>query len=459
MIDRLKKKDENTQIVLINSMISFGIKGLSMLVAFLTTPVYIQYFHNNQVLGVWFTILSVLSWILNCDLGIGNGLRNQLVYAISEKNKDKVKKYISSSYFFLFAIGMILLIIFAIINHFANWNVIFNISTNDLSHKKMNQSMLILIASVLLQLILRLVISIYYALQKAFIPGLLNLITNFSMLCVAKSCNIIGINGSFIILSWAYLIAVNLPLVIATLIIFNTKLKFAKPSFQNFRMDYAKSILKVGGIFLWLQLMSLILDNTNSYLITIFVNNAAVVEYQFYYKVFNLIPTVFLILSSVVWSTITKAKSEGNWYWLKFSFNRLMIIGILASVIEFLQIIPLQWFFNVWLKAASISVDYGTAIIFVLSGICVLWRIIVTTYANGLCELKLQEILLTFGALINIPLAYWFSQYSRSYTAIVIANIISMLPYCFAQTKWFIKYLNRNYSTWRHRNPQSGRKK
>ncbi|EOU1150939.1 hypothetical protein AB8J25_001843 [Clostridium perfringens] len=79
MINRMKNINGNTKKVIINIINGIGIKGGAILIAFFTTPAYMRYFENESILGVWFTILSVLSWILNFDLGIGNGIRNRLV--------------------------------------------------------------------------------------------------------------------------------------------------------------------------------------------------------------------------------------------------------------------------------------------------------------------------------------------------------------------------------------------
>lgn len=99
LIEKLKMKD-NTGIIYRNTIYAGLVKFFSLFIALFTTPAYMHYFNNDEILGVWFTILSVLAWILNCDMGIGNGLRNNLVYAINEKNWDKAKKYISSAYYF-----------------------------------------------------------------------------------------------------------------------------------------------------------------------------------------------------------------------------------------------------------------------------------------------------------------------------------------------------------------------
>lgn len=434
-------KDDNTSNVVMNIIYSFIVKGLSMFIALFTIPAYMRYFNNVEVLGIWFTILSVLAWMLNFDMGIGNGLRNKLVESLVKKDYEKVKKYISSSYLFLIAVSIIITCILVFISPFISWNKIFNISGKVLNSDLMNTTMIILLLSIVLQFILRLITSILYALQKSFIPGLLNFFTNASMLIFVLFCNVTNHNNDIIKLAIAYMIAVNLPLLITTFVVFTTSLKNAVPSFKYFHKNYAMATLKIGGIFLWLQLMAMVLNNTDSYLITLFVGNEAVVEYQIYFRIFTLMGTIIVLVTTPIWSAVTKAQLENQYIWMKKLYQKISLLGGLAVIGEFALIVPLQFVFDIWLQDKAIQVNYGYAIIFAISGSLWIWSSVITSFANGLCELRIQTILLTGGALLNIPLAYFFAQVTDSYIAIVVANIVSIMPYCIVQTIWFNKYL------------------
>lgn len=440
LIEKFKAQD-NTGIILRNTLMAAIVKGGSLFIALFTTPAYMRYFNNDEVLGVWFTLLSVLAWILNCDMGIGNGLRNHLVYAINDSDWKRAKKYISSSYFFLSGIGIAILFAVVFAGKIVSWNKVFNISIALVDSDTMTKAVLILLASIILQFVLRLVTSILYALQEAFVPGLLNLATNVLMLAFVLISNAVGRNNSLISLASAYMVAVNLPLVIATVWVFSCKIPEACPAISFFRKDYAMSVLKVGTEFLWLQLIAMVVDNTSNYLITLFIGNAAVVEYQVYHKIFNLPMTMVMLLTTSLWSTITKAKAENDWKWIASSYNKYLKIACLLGIAEFAAIIPLQFVFNVWLGEKTITVNYGTAAIFALAGTVMSLRTILANYSNGLCELKVQTIFMTIGAIINIPLAYIFSRVSGNYVSIVLANIFSMLPYCIAQMVWCHKHL------------------
>ena len=94
----LKKQDDKTSNVTKNILAAFVIKGGALLISLFTMPVYMDFFGDETVLGIWFTVLSMMSWILNFDLGIGNGLRNKLSITFAQKDTQKSKEYISSGY-------------------------------------------------------------------------------------------------------------------------------------------------------------------------------------------------------------------------------------------------------------------------------------------------------------------------------------------------------------------------
>lgn len=440
----LKIADENTRNVVVNIINSFGVKALSMIIILFTTPAYMHYFSNAEELGIWFTIISVLVWILNFDFGIGNGLRNKLVEALVARDTEKVKKYISSAYFFLIIMSCIVFLAILLVSKLISWNFVFNIPASVLDAGTLNKAMVVLLSSILFQFVFQLINSILYSLQKSFVPSLLNFLTNLLMLLFVLVSNAIHHNNDIVQLAFAYMISVNVPLFITTVIVFNTYLKSAVPSIRYCRRSYAFQILKVGGAFLWLQLMSLLLNNTNSYLISIFIGNAPVVEFQIYSRIFVLFGTFMSLITAPIWSAVTKVQAENNYVWMKKLYDKLIYIAIGAIIAEFLLMIPLQLIFNIWLQDKSIQVNYFYAAIFATSGSLMIWSSIITCFSNGLCELRIQTIFLTVGAILNIPMAYLFARLTNSYISIVVANICSILPYCVAQTFWLDRYFHKN---------------
>jgi O-antigen/teichoic acid export membrane protein len=440
---KLGYANEDSRNIIINIILSFVVKGGSLIVSLIIMPIYMEYFGDKIVLGVWFTLLSVLNWIMNFDLGIGNGLRNKLVGAIVKRDYYNVKSYISSAYIVLTGIAVIILAIFPIISRHVSWNYIFNITESEFSQQKLLLAVNIVFISISLQFILKLITSILFALQKAFIPNILFLLTNIIIVIFVTTAIKLGIKNDIVLLSWIYLFAVNIPLIVATIIIFSTSLSTCKPNYKYFNRVYATDTLRMGMTFFCLQIMAMILFNTNDFLISKFISPVKVVEYQIYYKIFSLYGTIVALATTPIWSAVTKVLSEKNYIWIKKLSNILLAVGFLGILLEISLIPVLQYGFNFWLGDNTIKVNYMYAFIFALSGGIFLWCNIITCIANGSGKLKIQLIYVAFGAIVNIPIAYVLTRLTNSYISIVIANIISIMPYCIIQPIWFARYINK----------------
>ena len=81
-------------------------------------PIALNYV-DKSVYGIWLIISSIISWLGFFNIGLGNGLRNRFAEALAQNNKELAKAYVSTTYF-------ILMVIFVVINPFLNWAKIFN---------------------------------------------------------------------------------------------------------------------------------------------------------------------------------------------------------------------------------------------------------------------------------------------------------------------------------------------
>lgn len=432
----------NNKIIMKNIVNTFFIKGGAMIVTFLSMPAYLNYFNNNLILGFWFTVLSVLTWILSFDLGIGNGLRNKLVKSFVIKDNKAIKNYISSAYIIIGLFTIVAIIVFNIINNFINWNFIFKIPESLIDNHVLKNVMLILVLGILIQIFLRLINSILYAMQKSFVNNLNILISNIIILAFLLIINFGEIIANLYFISFVYIFSINIPILISTIVVFKTTLIDCKPNFKNYSRVHATSILKLGLIFFWVQVMYMLLTTTNEFLISWFSQTDKVVEFQVYNRVFTLLGTIFSLTLIPIWSIVTKAFTERNFIWIKKTYNIFVLLGVVVIILEF-SIVPfLQLILDVWLQDKSIKVNPFYAILFAVLGSMIVWIGVNNNFANGLGELKTQTILFTFGVIIKVPLSWYFVSVFESWIGVVIASILSLSVYCVVQPIWLRKHLN-----------------
>lgn len=445
MLKKIKSKisglSENNRIVLFNMAGAFAVKGGALVISLFTMPAYLRFFDNEVALGLWFTVLSVLNWILNFDLGIGNGLRNNLARSIAEKNSEQSKKYISSAYVSVGILCLLITVVFSLLFGFVDWNKVFNISSQIVSQKALLTSVRIVFLGVMLQLFFKLINSILYAIQKSSVNNFLTLctsvITLLSVLVLPSGTN----DRNMICMAIIHVCAVILPLIVATVVVFATKLKNSRPSIKKFSALHAKQVLSLGGMFLFVQLEYMVIMTTNEYLITLFKANENVVDYQVYHRLFLLGSTIFSLALTPVWSAITKASAEKNNVWIDSLYKKMVKFAIIASAVEFLIVPVLQPIVDIWLGANAIDVNIHYATVFAFLGSSMIFNSVLSSVANGLGKLKVQAVCFGVGAVLKIPLSRLFVTAFNGWIGVVLANAVCLFIYCLIQPIYIKKHL------------------
>lgn len=446
IFEKYRNLNDNDKIVYKNVLGAFAVKGFALFVTLYTLPAYISFFNDSEVLGLWFTILSLLNWILNFDLGIGNGLRNHLSSSIASNNLEETKRYISSAYFSVgLIVGVFTLIVpFLLFN--LDFNSLLNISNELVSEKALFITVVVVFVGVMLQFWMKLINSILYALQKSSLNNFLVLCTNILILLYVKFAPSSTNDINVVVMAFVHAIAVLIPIVYITIKVFSNELQYALPSLKFVSWINVKRVLSLGGFFFLIQIFYMIIMTTNEYLISTTTSNSDVIEYQAYYKLFSLGSTIFALTLTPIWSVITKAKAENNIIWIKKTYNRFFLLAGVFCIAEFILIVFTQFIMDFWLgKECLGAINYSSCIVFAIFGTSMIVCSLLSSIANGLSKLKVQSVCYGVGALIKIPFSIYLVDYFDSWLGVMVANILCLVIYCVAEPIslhfYFKKYL------------------
>lgn len=427
---------------------TFFFKGGTVLLHMMSIPLYLQYFSNNEVLGIWFTIINVLNWLLTFDLGIGNGLRNNLTNALSKNETYRVKELISSSYILLGGVSVIVAVCFFGLSGFINWNYFFNIKDTLLPDDILERCVNITMAGIILSFFLRLVIAINYALQKSALNNLIGFIsailTYGYLLIINPSDSTIT---NFQNLSIFQAVAINVPLLIASVFAFSHEsLRGALPSFKCYNNASAKVVLSLGLTFLFIQLLYMVITVTNEWFISKYYNPRFCVDYQIYYKLFAFVGMVFMLTLTPIWSAITKAYAEKRYQWI-IKLRRLLYLAVLAVALLQILFIPfMPAILKFWLGEQAFDIDYSIVWIFVSFSVIYIWNAVQSVIVSGIGQLRLQVWGYSFAAVFKVVVIVTLSQYFN-WSLVMAATCIGLIPYSLAQpiliNKHFAKLTNQ----------------
>lgn len=438
MLARLKSKlislSDNDKIVYANVLGSFLVKGGALIVALFTLPAYMRFFRQDEVLGLWYTILSILNWILYFDFGIGNGLRNHLSESLSSGDREATKKYISSAYIVTGAITCGASLVFPLLIRSVDLNALFNIDKATLSPRSLFVAAVIVFCGVMLQLWLKLIHSVLYAMQKSSITNFLLVCTNGLLLLAALLLPSADNETNIIVMAVAYAVAVALPLLVASFCVFGRSLRYALPRFRLVTREHTKKVLSLGGAFFFVQIAYMTIMSTNELLITQTAGSAHVVEYQAYYRLFTLGWSFLAPALSPIWSVITKAKAENNLPWIRATYRRFMLLGLLFSAGQLLVIPLTRPLMTLWLGADALpEVSLLTASLFAVLGCLLIFSSVLSNVASGLGTLGAQLWCFVVGAAAKIPLSCLFVPLLGTWKGVIVANVLCLAIYCIVE--------------------------
>lgn len=439
----MKKISLQSKNVIENIVGAFIVKGGSLIISVILLPLYLRFFQNQEVLGIWYTILSVLNWVVLFDLGLGQGLRNQLPKALAKNDKIMAKEYISTTYILMTGVVVIVTIGGIILLRSINLYSIFNVDETILNYADLEKSVIIVFIGIMIQIVLKIVTSILYAMQKSAVVNMLALLTNIIILGALYIIPSKDIATNLITMSWVNVIAANIPYIFCTIWVFQkTELKGTAPSLRAFSKNYIANIFNVGISLLWLQIVFMVVSSTNEFLISNFTSPKYVVEYQAYYKVFKTAAMVMSLALTPIWSAVTKAQIEQNYKWIKKVYYIFLALSGLCFVGEICLIPILQWGMNLWLGSGVIDVKVSYAFVFVMSSVIFVLHNVNTSIGNGLSYFKLQMIWMTIAAVVFIPLSWGFVKLFGGWIGVVFASVIAMLPYEVLAPIFTIKKIN-----------------
>lgn len=430
---KLNSLSGNSRIVLKNSVAAILIKGAGVIISVLSMPAFLRYFDDKAVLGVWYTILGVVTWIDFFDLGIGNGLRNSLVDSFTNQRHERAQQQISTAYVLIGILTVLMMTAGLVTAPLLDWNSLLNIRAEVVSSEVLEAAVRNVFIGVTLHFFLKLISSVIYALQKSAWNHALSLIGNILRLAFVLLAPSTNAQSNLLMLSRAYVYLACLPYMVATFAVFATKLRDVRPRVRMFRRDAVREIAAVGGVFFLCQLLYMLLMNTNDFCITYFTDPANTTEYNIYFKLFSLAGTLAQVALTPVWSAVTKAFYEKSYGWLRQLYRKCLLLMLPVLGGQLLLACLLQPVVDLWLGTKAIQVRYDFALVFALWGVLFTFQNVLSTFACGLGRLKLQ---LCFYAAsvaakyIFLILAY---QYTDNWILVILSNVIVMLPYCIAQ--------------------------
>jgi O-antigen/teichoic acid export membrane protein len=398
------------------------IKIVGILTSLLLVSIAIDYVDKVQY-GVWLTISSIVGWFSFFDIGLSNGMRNKFAEAISKGDEKSAKAYVSTTYFSLTILFLLVWIIFVSINRYLDWNAILKIPESNASNVRILA--LIIFSYFVISFILRTVNTVLAANQQpakaSLIDVLGQLFSLFTVFILIKTTQ-----GSLVRLGFGLTIVPLVVLLAANLFLFGREYKKYAPSLKLFKLKYLKATWGLSFKFFVIQVAALIQYQTANIIIARSFSMENVTDYNVTFKYFNVLLMVFTILITPFWSATTEAFSKNDYAWIKNVIKRYRQVFVLFIIAGIIMLLASSFVYDIWVGITTIP--------FVMSAWCLVY-VITSIYGsiyvhllNGIGAIKIQFYFSLITPVLFILLCWLFIDvFQWGVYSLFIASIISNL--------------------------------
>lgn len=422
IIQRISGKDPRSALLLKNVLASLAVKGWSVVVQLLLVPLTLACLGVYEN-GVWLTISSVLLWIDNLDVGLGNGLRNKLAVCLAENNIEKARQMVSSTIAMLTCIIVPVTIVLLIAECVGDVYAFLNVSP-----QRIGNLVTILLASTIMvcaTFILKFLGNFYMGLQ---LPAINNAIVTGGNTLALIGTGLVYLSGrhSLLLVAMAYTAGPLLSYLICLPITFLGRYRHLCPSFRLINVSAMKELFNIGSKFFVLQIAGIVLFFSTNILISRFFSPSMVTPYQIANRYFMVSMLLFTIICVPYWSATTDAYAKHDFAWIRQANRTLNKIMLGIALLIGLMTIGSPLVYHIWIGIKA-SVPFSMT---VLVGLYELILILSTRYSfvlNGIGVLRLQLYVTIAMALCYMPLAIWVvGQYNNINALLLLMCFINM---------------------------------
>lgn len=423
IVQKFFSSDERSSLILKNVVASFLVKGWSVVVQLLLVPLTLACLGVYEN-GVWLTVSSVLLWIDNLDVGLGNGLRNKLAIYIAEKNTEKAREMVSSTIAMLTVIIVPVCILLVMLEVFGDVYGLFNVSTEKVG----NLSSVLVVSTILVcsTFILKFLGNFYMGLQ---LPAVNNAIVTGGNTLALLGTYLVFQSGSHSLLHIAIANTAGpfLAYMICYPVTFYGKFHHLRPSLSLVRLSAIRELFLIGSKFFVLQIAGIILFFSTNIIISRFFTPSMVTPYQIANRYFMVAMLLFTILCVPYWSATTDAYTKNDTKWIRKANRTLNKMMLFIFILIMIMILLSRFVYGIWIGDKAI-VPFSMTL---LVGIYEFILIVSTRYSfvlNGIGKLKLQLYVTVFVAILYIPLAVFVINSVNSINVLLILMCVINVP-------------------------------
>ena len=414
------------------------VKLFSASINLITVPLTVHYLGAERY-GLWMAISSIMALMSFADLGLGNGLLNAISKAHGRKNIKEAQTAVSSTFYMLLGISLVLLTTFLIIYPWLSWHEVFN-AQSELAIQESGPTIFVLVITFLINMPLGVVRRIQDGYQEGFKFQIWLIVGSLISLLGLLLCIYLETGLPWLVLAFSsgQLIATLLN----GIVLFSKRRKELRPRFGHFDFTIGKHLIRAGLVFFVLGILTLLANASDDIILAHTMGPASVAGYEIVKKLFFF--TMFsTFIIQPLWPAFGEAMVSKDYGWAERTLKKAMKLSLISGAIFALPLLVFgKQIISVWVAkeyAPSWYLLIGFYIYIVLNN----YIGVMSTFLNSGDFARKQIPLLGMVAISSILLKYYLSL-SFGVSGIIWATVVGwgifyVLPSYFIYKSIFIK--------------------
>jgi O-antigen/teichoic acid export membrane protein len=394
------RSQERYKRVGLTAVASMGARAVAFAVTFVTVPLTLRYLGTEQY-GLWATMTSATALLGFADFGLSNGLVNGVSDALGGNDRETVRRYVSSVFYMLVVVMLILGIAFAATYGLVPWAELFNVSSAHAAAVA-GPAMAVFLAVTIVALPLSVVQSVRAGFQEGFASSVwqgVGSIVSLVGLVVAIAANAK--------LPWLVLALGGGP-VIALLLNGAVLLRsrpWLAPRLRLATLPAVRRMMRFGLMFFILAIAISVAYQTDNIVIARMLGPAQVTQYAVPMKLFMVAPLILSFGLMPLWPAYGEAIARRDVAWVRRTLIRSLAIS--ATLGALMSAVLLAFGVAILHAWAGNSIHPTTPLVLALSA----WALVqcvtgcIAMYLNGANALGFQAVCATIMMVANLGLS------------------------------------------------------
>ncbi len=419
----LESGDKRSVLIKKNIVFSILIKGWSALVVFLMVPLVLSCVGTYKN-GIWLTISSLLVWIDNFDIGLGNGLRNVIASSVAKEDKTEAREAVSSTFAMLAIIIIPICVLLCFI--VSNVNVYSILNVDDNTVPDLVNVILVCLIFVSCSFILKFIGNVYLGLQ---LPAMNNMLQALSQTIALGLTFLVYLAGthSLLHIALANTAAPFLAYLAFYPYTFYVRYRYLRPSVRLIKIKVIHKLLSTGVLFFVIQISGILLFMSSNILISRMFSPEYVTPFQIAYRYFYIPLLLFTIIGTPYWSATTDAYVRGDIQWIRESNKKLGKAVAFMVLIVMVMVLVSKPFYHIWV-GTDVEIPFRVTLMMAFYISVTIASLRYSFLLNGLGALRLQLFTTLSAALLFIPMSIIVVDSTGSLAGFVAVLCIVNVP-------------------------------